>query len=108
MNMTYSDPITGDFVCEPLMNDTRIYQVIRMTAHTITVRKTLQGRLVRSDDNGSPYPSCWYAADPDPFGHTMTLRRRKNTGRFEWRKGLPVRHAPRIDGVPVKFVDNRY
>lgn len=105
----------GMFITEDLWSDTLIWEVIKVTAKTITVRRTKQGEIAHIESaDGCPWPKIWYVAEPDPNGHVRTLRERKGPngkgGHYSFdghgRRGTyPARE---IDGRPVKLTDMRY
>jgi hypothetical protein len=99
--------ITTDttFVTETLVTDTVTYEIIGRTAKTITIRTTISGDVVKSQDPGSGYPQVWCEAISDPEGATYTLRLRKDGTyrRATWANAL--RPAAVIDGKPVSYTD---
>lgn len=105
----------GMFITEDLWSDTLIWEVIKVTAKTITVRRTKTGELVHQEHvDGNPWPKSWYAVESDPEGYVRTLRERKGPngkgGHYSFdghgRRGTyPARE---IDGRPVKLTDYRY
>ena len=112
---THYEITPGMFLTEDLHSDTLIWEVIKTTAKTITVRRTKHGEIVhREDRNGNGWPQIYREALPDPNGHVRTLRERKGPngkgGHYSFdghgRRGTyPARE---IDGRPVKLTDMRY
>lgn len=93
----------GHFVQEQLVTDTKIYEVIRVTDKTITIRETQDGRTMDNDD----LAVVLIEAVSDVNGREFTLRLRKD-GTF--RKGNHVgaralRLARTYDNVPVRKID---
>ena len=93
----------GHFVQELLVTDTKIYEVVRVTDKSITIRETQNGRTISNDDIAVVLTE----AISDTNGREYTLRLRKD-GTF--RKGKhsgahALRRARTVDGVPVKKVD---
>ncbi|MFZ4431636.1 MAG: hypothetical protein ACOYOQ_00415 [Microthrixaceae bacterium] len=94
---------------ETLVTDTRVYEVVGATAKTITVRTTVKGDTVRSQNiDGNPYPVVYRAVQSDPRGRTFTLRLRKDGTYRTGRSAHALRAATLIDGVPVAYTDYRY
>lgn len=96
------------FLAEVLVTDTRVWEVIRTTAQTITLRATKRGAIVkRKNVDGNLYPVIWTEALPDPDGLVITRRIRSDgtvrTGSF----ANPLRPATEIDGVVVDYTDYR-
>ena len=105
----------GMFITQDLCSDTMIWEVIKATAKTITVRRTKDGEVVhREDRDGSGWPQVYTEVLPDPDGTVRTLRERKGPrgkgGHYSFdrdgRRGTyPARE---IDGRPVSLIDYRY
>ncbi len=93
------------FVTETLVTDTVTYEIIKRTPKTITVRTTITGDVLKSQDPGSGYPQVWCEAVGDPEGTLYTLRLRKDGTyrRAVWANAL--RPATMIDGKPVTYTD---
>jgi hypothetical protein len=99
---------TGQFLSELLWTDTKVWEVIRTTDKTLTLRSTVKGATVRSDDYGSPYPVEWAEVVSDPHGYVTTVRRRKDGTYRIGRSGRAMVAAPQIDGKPVSRTDYRF
>jgi hypothetical protein len=100
----YSDFKVGDFIAYTLVTDSRVYEVVKTTAKTITVRPTQSGEVLESD--GSPYPVVWHeAVRMAGNGSDRVLRLRKDgTYRVaDWAR--PFTLARMIDGKPVSRTD---
>ena len=102
----------GMFITQDLYSDTLIWEVIKTTDKTITVRRCKNGEIVhREDRNGNGWPQVYTEALPDEDGTVKTLRERKGKrGHYSFdrdgRRGTyPARE---IDGRPVKLTDYRY
>lgn len=101
-------PRVGDFVEETLVTDTRVYEVIRATAKTLTLRPVLEDGVVRAENrDGNPFPVVFRKAVADPDAPTFTVRMRQDgTYRIaSWASAL--RPATMINGQPVTFTDYR-
>ena len=99
----------GQVLAEPLVTDTITYEVVKTTAHTVTVRRTQDGGEPIRDlkvDQG-PYPVLWTPQVPCPEAATRTLRIRKD-GSIRFGGGYKLRLAPIVGGEPVRRVDYRY
>lgn len=103
------EPQVGDFVSYTLVTDTQVYEVVKRTPHTATLRRTRPGENLRSENrDGNPYPVVHTEAVSDPTGPTQVVRRRKD-GTFriaDWSR--PLRPATEIDGKPVTRTDYRF
>lgn len=93
----------GHFVQEVLVTDSVVYEIIKVTDKSITLRTTKDGRTMSKDDPMVVLTEC--VSDED--GRTFTLRLRKN-GTF--RRGNHARAgqitmARTFDGVPVRKTD---
>lgn len=106
-----SQVAVGDFLSEPLVTDTLVWEVVKVTPRTITVRSTAEGEVVTNDHrDGNPLPVTYTEAVSDPHGRTRTLRvRRDGTVRMGTHRGArPMYPTPTRGGVPVRRVDYRY
>lgn len=98
----------GDYIAESLASDNRIWEVVKTTAKTITLRSTKRGELVKKENiDGNQFPVAYYAVESDPEGATRILRERASVrpGYFAFRFGYPVNI---MKGQPLKKVDYRY
>lgn len=114
-------PKVGDFASVLYVSDTAVYEVVKVTDKTITVRSTKdvydsEGIPVSMKDphtNPGAYGLnvVWYAVAPLPFAQTQVLRRRKDGTFRMFRGGRPLYPANtvEIDGVryPVRRRDWR-
>ena len=101
----------GDFLSEPLVTDTIVWEVVKITPKTLTVRSTTVGGTVHNDHrDGNPFPVNYAAALTDPHGRTKTLRvRGDGTVRMGSHRGARAMYpTPTRGGVPVRKVDYRY
>lgn len=106
MNTTKNTPSVfhpGDFIQCMLVSDTCVFEVVKTTPHTITIRstKTLDGNLNENKDDWVVFRPV----DSDPQGRVQTLRRRKD-GKFRL-PGMRGSMSPArtISGIPVSRVD---
>ena len=104
----------GDFLSESLVTDTLVYEVVKVTAKTVTVRRTRTEGTVTEDAHtnkgGHGLNVMWEQQVPNVDAGTRTLRVRKDgTVRSGSHAGAsPFRPARMIDGVPVRRVDYRF
>jgi len=98
----------GDFVTEFLVTDTRIWEVVKVTAQTIVVRTTKEvGKPEpdpRCDVGGYGFRVMLTEMGPDPIGGTMRLKVRKDGTIRMFDRGHPLR---KVNGTPRKRVDYR-
>ena len=103
----------GDYLSESLVTDTLVYEVVKVTAKTVTVRRMMSGGPVHEDeacDKGAHGLSVvWEEQVANPNAETRTLRVRKD-GTI--RAGSHVGASPfyptrKVNGVPVRRVDYR-
>ena len=104
----------GDFLSESLVTDTLVYEVVKVTAKTVTVRPTMSGGPVHEDehcDKGAHGLSVvWEEQLTKPEAETRTLRVRKDGSvRMGSHAGArPLYPTRKINGVPVRRVDYRF
>ena len=104
----------GDFLSESLVTDTLVYEVVKVTAKTVTVRPTMSGGPVHEDqhcDKGAHGLSVvWEEQVTKPEAETRTLRVRKDgTVRAGSHVGAsPFYPTRKVNGVPVRRVDYRF
>ena len=104
----------GDFLSESLVTDTLVYEVVKVTAKTVTVRPTMSGGAIYDDercDKGAHGLSVvWEEQVTKPEAETRTLRVRKDgTIRAGSHVGArPFYPARKVNGVPVRRVDYRF
>ena len=90
----------GHFVQEILVTDTRVFEVIKVTAKTITIRDTRPGEKLSNENM-----IVLTEALSDPNGTTRTLKLRKD-GTFRTRNGSSnLTRAREFNGSPVRKVD---
>ena len=110
----YSEVAVGDFLSESLVTDTLVYEVVKVTKATVTVRRTMSGGPVHEDeacDKGAHGLSVvWEEQVTNPEAETRTLRVRKDqTIRSGSHAGArPFYPTTRINGVPARRIDYRY
>lgn len=98
----------GDFISQKLYTDTCVWEVVKTTEKTITLRSTKLGQVIRKECvSGHPYPVVHFAVEPDPNGHVKVLRERTSVrpGYFAIYPGDPVTV---VQGEPTAIVDYRY
>lgn len=94
------------FVRETLVTDTRVWEVIKRTPKTITIRSTQRtGEIVRSDNDGSGYPVNYEVVAPDPDGRVKTVRLRKDGTYRTYQGGKALRP---VEGTPTERTDYRF
>lgn len=102
--------ITPDtqFLSELLWTDTIVWEIVKRTVKTITVRSTMTGEVLsRENRDGNPYPCVFSEALSDPEGIVHVLRLRQDGTYRMGASGKPMRPAQMIDGKPVRFADYR-
>ena len=104
----------GDFLSESLVTDTIVYEVIKVTKATITVRKTIGTDISHKDphcdEGGHGLSVQWEEVKPWHNGWTKTFRVRKDqTIRSGSHVGArPFYPTKKINGVPVQRRDWRF
>ena len=104
----------GDFLSESLVTDTLVYEVVKVTPKTVTVRPTLSGEKVHEDEacdkTSNGLGVVWQEQVPNPDAKARTLRVRKDgTIRAGSHVGAsPFYPTSKVNGVPVRRVDYRY
>lgn len=109
-----ADVQVGDFLSESLVTDTIVYEVIKVTAKSVTLRSTIAGAKVHEDkhcDKGAYGLSVvWQERVSNENGYTLTLRLRKDGSlRSGSHAGaFPLYPAHTENGKPVSRCDNRF
>jgi hypothetical protein len=67
-------PTVGDGATELMYSDRHPFTIVKVTAHTVTVRRDAV------TVTGGTWPDLKYAYAPDDTGETVTLRRSKRRG----------------------------
>ena len=104
----------GDFLSESLVTDTLVWEVVKVTAKTVTVRPTMSGGAVYDDarcDKGAHGLSVvWEEQVTNPEAETRTLRVRKDGSvRLGSHAGArPLYPTRKVNGVPVSRRDWRF
>lgn len=106
--------ITNDtrFVAALLVTDTLVYEIVKRTPQTLTLRRTKDGAhrerdtLVDGGTDPDAPPVIWTEQVPDPDGRTQLVRLRKD-GTFRL-YGNPLRRCTEINGMPVRRTDYRF
>lgn len=99
----------GSYLSEVLVTDTRVYEVVKVTAKTARLRRTKDGDAHRDMmvDQG-PYPVMWIDQMPNPSAEEFTVRLTKD-GRLRVRGGNPLYPTGTgPSGLPARRVDYRY
>ena len=102
------NPIEGEFVSEMLETDTIVYQVVASTAKSLTLQRTLSGRLMENAPNNVSYHQAvpWLNLPVDIAGEVQIRLRRRQDGTFRRRKRAhAIGPAFYIRDVPVTRTD---
>lgn len=108
------DIAVGDYLSESLVTDTLVYEVVKVTAKTVTVRRMRSDGPAHTDeqcDKGAHGLSVmWEEQVANPHAETRTMRVRKDgTIRSGSHAGASPFYPTRtINGVPVRRVDHRF
>ena len=111
---TFAEVKVGDFLEEFLVTDTIVYEVIKVTKATVTVRKTVgtgvSHKDPRCDEGGHGLSVQWEEVEPWENGWTKTFRVRKDGSlRSGSHVGAsPLRPAHRVNGIPAQRRDWRF
>ena len=104
----------GDYLREALVTDTIVYEVVKVTPKTVTLRETKKTSEVyvdeRCDTGANGLTVNWRACEPNPEGRTFTRRLNKNG------KVMAGSHARAaaysipnmVNGKPVARIDWRF
>lgn len=104
----------GDHLSQVLVTDTIVWEVVKVTKSTVTIRRTKSTETVHQDtrcDTGAHgLGVVWVEQESDPTAATKTLRVRKDgTVRIGSHIGAhPLRPAQQIEGRPVARTDHRF
>jgi hypothetical protein len=94
----------GDFVSYTMVTDTQVYEVVKVTPKTITIRHTSTGDVLWTD--GAPYPVVYREAVREPYSGSDRVLRVRKDGTYrvgDWARPLTI--AQMIDGKPVSRTD---
>lgn len=111
---TFAEVKVGDFLEELLVTDTFVYEVVKVTKATVTVRNTIATDVSHKDeacDEGAYGLSVqWQEVASWHNGPTQTFRVRKDGSlRSGSHAGArPFRPAHRVNGVPCQRRDWRF
>lgn len=111
---TFAEVKVGDFLSESLVTDTIVYEVIKVTKATVTVRKTIGTGISHKDphcdEGGHGLSVQWEEVEPWHNGWTKTFRVRKDGSlRSGSHAGArPFYPTRKINGVPVQRRDWRF
>ena len=104
----------GMFLSESLVTDSLVYEVVKVTAKSVTVRRTMTGGAIyddeRCDKGAHGLPVVWEEQVINPNAKTRTLRVRKDgTIRAGSHVGArPFHKTPMVNGRPARRVDYRF
>ena len=104
----------GMFLSESLVTDSIVWEVVKVTPKSVTLRPTTEGDEITEDescDKGANGLSVvWNERVSNPNAETRTLRVRKDgTIRFGSHVGArPMYRTPMKNGKPVARRDNRF
>jgi hypothetical protein len=103
-------PQVGSFVQYTMVTDTVVYEVVKVTAKTITVRPTIDGprtwRCELVDHND--YPVIRTEQVVDETQPVKVLRRRQDGTYRLCDSASPLRPPYMVEGVPVRKTDYRF
>ena len=104
---TIAEAEVGDFVAELLVTDTRVYEVVRRTAKTLTLRTTRETDRTRRDGEEGAYGLrvVYTEVEADPEGRTFTVRLRKDG---TYRYADYTRPLYLVEGTPEARRDWRF
>lgn len=108
-----SEIAVGDFMSETLVTDSVVYEVVKITAKTVTLRTTSRGEKFQEDTacdkGGHGLSVVWEEQVSNPEGATYSLRVRKDGSiRMGSHAGSrPLYPSATIDGKPARRVDYR-
>lgn len=111
---TFAEVKAGDFLSESLVTDTLVYEVVKVTAKTVTVRRTMTGdkftKDTACDEGANGLAVTWEEQVINPHAETRTLRLRKDGSvRMGSHAGAhPLYPTRKINGVPVQRRDWRF
>lgn len=104
----------GDYIARSLVTDTMVYEVVKVTPKTVTLRKTRKTGEAYVDETCTPgahgLTVHWQVCEPNPEGETIT-RRLTSTGTIK--AGSHARagdfYIPNmVNGQPVSRIDWRF
>lgn len=101
---------TGQFLAEPLVTDTLVYEVVKTSASSVWVRRTQESGNNHRDVNvdQGPFPLIWQGQKANPDAEIKRLGIRKDGSIRMYAGGSKLRLAPIVGGEPVRRVDYRY
>lgn len=102
----------GDFLACQLVTDTSVYEVVKVTAKTVTLRDTRQTDERFEDDrvDNGQFPVIYTAVEGDPEGSTLRVGLSKD-GRLKvgnWARAGHYYVPMRINGHAVQRTDFRF
>ena len=104
----------GDYLAEYLVTDTIVYEVVKVTPKTVTLRETKKTGEVYVDETqdvgGYGLTVNWHACGPDTEGRTFTRRLNKN-GKVmagNHARAAASRIPNKVNGKPVARIDWRF
>lgn len=104
----------GDFLSESLVTDTLVWEVVKVTAKTVTVRATTGTGVEHVDTScdvgGHGTRVVWeeQASNPDFIAKTLRVRKDGTIRTGDHAGARPLRLSTMIDGQPVRRIDYRF
>lgn len=100
------DVQSGDFLSAYLVTDSTVYEVVKATPKTLTLRSTRQGDIVERESK-TGLGRVYYEVLPNIDGDIITRRAGKDGcfRLFKGGRGGAFSPCRKIDGKPVKVVD---
>ena len=100
-------PQIGDFIESRMVTDSTVYEIVKVTPSTITIRTTKDTSYTDTENrSGNPYPCVWQGVAADPTGKKTVVRLRKD-GTYRVDSWTALRPAAVRDGNPCRFTDYR-
>lgn len=104
----------GDYLAEYLVTDTIVYEVVKVTPKTVTLRETKKTGEVYVDETqdvgGYGLTVNWQVCEPNTGGRTFTRRLNKN-GKVmagNHARAAAYRIPNKVNGKPVARIDWRF
>lgn len=110
----YTEVKVGDFLAESLVTDTLVWEVIKITAKTVTVRATTGTGVVHKDEACDTTPNglgvVWeeQAGNPDFITKTLRVRKDGSIRNGDHAGVRPLRPATMVNGQPCRRIDYRF
>lgn len=110
----FAEVAVGDYLSESLVTDSIVWEVVKVTAKTVGLRRTAAGDQItedsRCDKGANGLSVVWEERVPAPGAEVKTYRVRKDgTVRAgDWAGARPFYPTPRVNGKPVQRRDWRF